>query len=64
MVEKGALEQARANLARMKSVCRNECPQIGALSASIEEQARKAVAKTAPAPAANGAAPANETQQP
>lgn len=64
MVEKGALEQARANIARMKSVCRKDCPQIDILAASVEEQARKSVAKTAPAPAVNGAPAAPETQQP
>lgn len=42
MVEKGALSQANANLAKMKSLCRNNCPAIASLAGSIEARTRQA----------------------
>jgi len=42
MVEKGALAQANANLAKMKSLCRGECPAIASLANSIETRSRQA----------------------
>lgn len=37
MVDKGAIEKAKENLARMKNICRASCGEIGQLAAAIEK---------------------------
>lgn len=37
MVEKGAIQKAKENLARMKNICRADCGEIGQLAAAIEK---------------------------
>ncbi|WP_299307381.1 hypothetical protein [uncultured Croceicoccus sp.] len=36
MAEKGAIAKAEQNLTRLKSLCGNDCAQVGALAAAIE----------------------------
>lgn len=37
MVDKGAIEKAKENLAKMKNICRSACREIAMLSAAIEK---------------------------
>lgn len=37
MVDKGAIEKAKENLAKMKNICRSTCGEIAMLSAAIEK---------------------------
>lgn len=37
MVDKGALEKAKENLAKLKNICRSACREVGLLSAVIEK---------------------------
>ncbi|WP_199798847.1 tetratricopeptide repeat protein [Qipengyuania thermophila] len=34
--EQGAVERARGNLSRLRSLCGNDCPQVGSLQGAIE----------------------------
>ncbi|MFO6447490.1 tetratricopeptide repeat protein [Erythrobacter sp. NE805] len=56
LVEKGALEKARANLAQLQSLCGEDCPETRALQGTIARgvpQARLAVEAAKDAPASN-----------
>lgn len=37
MVDKGAIEKAKENLTKMKTLCRSNCVEVAALSAAIEK---------------------------
>jgi tetratricopeptide (TPR) repeat protein len=55
LVEKGAVEKARRNLAKLQSLCGDQCPETVALQSSIARgpSARLAVESTTDAAAAN-----------
>lgn len=63
MVDKGALEKAKENLAKMKTLCHSSCGEVAMLAGAIEKgaAATRLSAKdvTPPAPAGSGA-PASE----
>lgn len=42
MVEKGAIEKAKENLAKLKTLCRSGCREVATLSAAIEKGAQTA----------------------
>lgn len=42
MVDKGAIEKAKENLAKMKSICRSACGEVAMLSAAIEKGSQTA----------------------
>jgi Tfp pilus assembly protein PilF len=58
-VAKGALEQARKNMARLTTVCRTDCASLGKLSAAIDLASKKqqAQASAVDLKATLGAAP-------
>lgn len=63
MVDKGAIEKAKENLARMKNICRSTCGEVAVLAAAIENgsSATQLTAKDVAAPqAANNAPPLAE----
>jgi hypothetical protein len=55
LVEKGALEKAKRNLATLQSLCGDKCPETMALQGSIARgvPARLAVETDSSAPASN-----------
>ncbi len=45
---KGAVERAKANLARVKTLCKTDCPQANALASVIAKGPPVATASTVP----------------